>query len=299
MLPGPPLQRLPSAAWVNTTLYPFQTAAFVQPMGTMRYVDEGVGDPIVMVHGNPVWSLVYRKLIMGLSDRYRCIAPDHLGFGQSDKPPDWTYLPQDHAANLTRLLDALQLEHIMLVVQDWGGPIGLSYAIDHPDKVARLVILNTWCWSVQHDWYYLAFSGIMGGMLGRFLCREFNGVVRGVVPIAYGEKAKLTPAMQQQYLAALPTPTSRKGTWVFPKQIIAASDWLAERWSHRERLATKPTMIAWGMKDIAFRARELDTWRAAFPQAQVTRFPQAGHYVQDEEGEAIAALMRDFLGQPE
>ena len=284
-----------NASWINASLYPYQTFTYQLPIGAMRYVDKGQGEPIVMVHGNPVWSFVYRKLIDGLSDTYRCIVPDHIGFGQSSKPHEWTYLPRDHSANLTSLLDWLKVDGITLVVQDWGGPIGLGYAVEHPERVKRLVILNTWLWPVNDDWYYQAFSGFVGGRLGRFLCRRFNFFARWVVWMAYGNKKKLTPEIHRHYLDALSTGDSRKGTWVFPKEIIGSTEWLRSLWSQRERIAAKPTMIAWGMKDIAFREKELQRWTSLFPQAQVTRFAGAGHYVQDEEGEAIAQLMREFL----
>ena len=275
-------------------MYPFEARAFEVPAGTMRYVDEGQGEPIVMVHGNPTWSFVYRTLIQRLSGQFRCISPDHLGFGQSDKPYAWSYLPRDHAANLTLLLDSLDLEGITLVVQDWGGPIGLSYAIEHPERVKRLVILNTWMWSVRDQFYYQAFSGMMGGPIGRPLCRHFNLFTRAVVPMAYGNRAKLTKEIHRHYYAPHPTGESRKGTWVFPRQIIGSSDWLADLWSRRDRIASKPALIAWGMKDIAFREQELQRWITLFPDAPVTRFPGAGHYVQDEEGDAIAPLIANF-----
>lgn len=285
-----------NASWINISLYPYQTKSFVVPAGTMRYLDEGQGEPVVMVHGNPTWSFVYRKLVEGLKGGARCIVPDHIGFGQSDKPYTWSYLPADHAANLANLLDSLSLHDITLVVQDWGGPIGLSYALEHPERVKRLVILNTWMWPVNDDWYYQAFSGFMGGMPGRWLCRHYNFFAKSVVYQAYGDKAKLTPEIHRHYLDALPTGDSRKGSWVFPGQIIGSTEWLTGLWAKRERIASKPALIAWGMKDIAFREKELGRWQSLFPNAQVTRFAGAGHYVQDEEGEAIAPLMRAFMG---
>lgn len=286
---------MPDTSWINASLYPYQSHTFQVPAGTLYYLDEGQGEPVVMVHGNPTWSFVYRRLIAGLSDRFRCVVPDHIGFGQSDKPTNWSYLPQDHAVNLENLIESLDLQNITLVVQDWGGPIGLSYAINHSDRVARLVILNTWMWPVNNDWYYQMFSGVMGGPIGRFLCRRFNFFVRSVMPTAYGDRSLLTHEIHRHYFDALPTPESRKGTWVFPRQIIASRQWLDRLWSQRDRIATKPAMIAWGMKDIAFREKELRRWMKVFPHAQVTRFERAGHYVQDEAGDEIAVLMRDFI----
>lgn len=284
-----------NAKWINPSLYPYQTKSFVVDAGTMIYVDEGQGSPIVMVHGNPAWSFVYRKLIDGLREHYRCIAPDHIGFGQSDKPYDWSYIPQDHAANLDQLLESLDLQDITLVVQDWGGPIGLSYAIAHPERIKNLIILNTWMWSVRDDWYYRMFSGFVGGAIGRFLCRHFNFFVNSVMSVAYGERSKLTLENHRHYRDALPTPENRKGTWVFPKHIIAASEWLDALWNQREKLANKHVMLAWGMKDIAFREKELNRWQSVFPEAAVHRFETAGHFVQDEAGDEIAEMMREML----
>lgn len=281
---------LPS--WINPNLYPFQTHRHALPMGTMHYVDEGAGAPLVMVHGNPTWSFVYRKLITGLRDRYRCIAPDHIGFGQSDKPEDWSYLPADHAANLANLLDSLDLHDITLVVQDWGGPIGLSYAIANPHRIRQLVILNTWMWPVNDDWYYQAFSGFMGGLVGRTLIRQMNLFARAVVPMAYGDRKKLTREIHRHYLDGLPTPASRKGSWVFPQQIIGSTTWLESLWEQRERITGIPVLFAWGMKDIAFREKELRRWQGVFPDGKVVTYPDAGHYVQEEKGDEIVALIR-------
>lgn len=284
--------RTAPAAWINQEMYPYHARTFDLPMGRMRYVDEGEGDPIVMVHGNPVWSFVYRTLIANLRTDYRCIAPDHIGFGQSDKPYDWSYLPEAHAANLATLLDSLDLQNVTLVVQDWGGPIGLSYAVANPQRIKRLVILNTWLWPVNDDWYYQAFSRIVGGAIGRFLIRNYNFFARSVVSAAYGDNSKLTPEVHRHYLDALSTPESRKGSWVFPRQIVGSTKWIESLWNQRDRIVDKPVILAWGMKDIAFREHELKRWQQLFPAAEVTRFADAGHYVQEERGEEIAALIR-------
>ena len=114
------------ADWIDRDEYPFESHYIQVPAGRMHYVDEGSGQPVVMVHGNPTWSFLYRKVIKRLQPEYRCIAMDHLGFGLSDKPKDWSYLPAEHSTNLATLIEGLGLKNITLVVQDWGGPIGLS-----------------------------------------------------------------------------------------------------------------------------------------------------------------------------
>jgi haloalkane dehalogenase len=281
--------------WIDRQEYPFEPHTFEVPAGRLHYVDEGNGQVIVMVHGNPTWSFLYRHLIKRLRPEYRCVAMDHLGFGLSDKPRDWSYLPSDHAANLTALIDGLGLKDITLVVQDWGGPIGLSYAVAHPENVARLIILNTWAWPVNRDWYYIAFSGFMGGPIGRMLIRRNNFFAKSVMRQAFGDKRKLTPAAHEHYLRALGTPEDRKGCYVFPRQIVKATPWLSQLWGNIAVLTGKPTLIVWGMKDIAFREKELKRWESTFPKAQSVRLSSVGHYVQEEAPAELAGSVVAFL----
>ncbi len=161
-------------SWLDRVDYPFASHAFDVPAGRMHYVDEGAGKPVVFVHGNPSWSWQFRNVINALRGSHRCVAADHLGFGLSDKPASFSYRPEDHAKNLALLLDSLDLKDVTLVVNDWGGPTGLAWALDHPERVSNLLITNTWMWSVRDDWYYQAFSGFMGGAVGRALIRRRN-----------------------------------------------------------------------------------------------------------------------------
>lgn len=280
--------------WLDEKEYPFKSHFFSTPYGDMHYVDEGTGDPIVFVAGNPSWSFEARNVIKALSGRYRCIAVDHLGFGFSDKPLDYSYLPQDHAKNLEALLESLKLERITFVVGDWGGPIGLSYAIRHPEKVKSVVITNTFLWSVRNDLYYRAFSGFMGGPVGRWLIRRQNYFAQNIMYMAYGDKSKLTTHIHKHYLEQFPNPEERKGNWVFPAQIIGASDWLESLWNQRHVLNEKIAVIIWGGKDIAFREKELKTWTSAFPKAKVMRFPNSGHYIPEENPTELAEAIQNI-----
>jgi len=282
-------------SWLDTREYPFRPTFFRTPSGTMHYVDEGEGRPVVFVHGNPSWSFQFRNVIKGLSGTCRCIAPDHLGFGLSDKPADWSYLPEDHAKNLEQLLASLDLQDITLVVGDWGGPIGLSYAIHHPERVKSIVITNTWLWPVRNDWYFQAFSTFVGGPVGRWLIRRYNFFAATIVPGMFGTKSRLTPEIHRHYLAPLARPEERKGCWVLPGQIIGSTDWLAALWEQRSVLQDKHILIAWGMKDIGFRKKELKTWIAAFPQAHVVRYEDTGHFVAEEKPAELAAEIRNLL----
>jgi haloalkane dehalogenase len=284
-------------SWIDRQAYPFPSHYLDVDGGRMHYVDEGHGPPILMVHGNPTWSFLYRHMITDLSPQYRCVAPDHLGFGLSDKPPGWTYHPADHARNLAHLVDHRNLRDLTLVMQDWGGPIGLAYALSHHTNVRRLIILNTWCWPVNRDPYYIAFSALMGGRIGRMLIRRYNFFARSVMRQWFGDHAKLTPHIHQHYLRPLARPEERVGCMAFPKQIIGATAWLNDLWAQRHTLQHLPTLIVWGMKDMAFRRQELERWTTLFPQAEVIRIASAGHFVQEEAPEALQNAVAPFMAR--
>ncbi|MEI7771850.1 MAG: alpha/beta fold hydrolase [Chloroflexales bacterium] len=282
-------------SWIDRQAYPFTSRYLDLDVGRMHYVDEGSGQPILMVHGNPTWSFLYRHLITHLQPTYRCVAPDHIGFGLSDKPRGWTYHPADHARNLAQLVDRLDLRDLTLVMQDWGGPIGISYALQHLTNVRRLIILNTWCWPVNRDPYYIAFSSVMGGGIGRFLIQRYNYFAGGMMRQWFGDSAKLTPHIHQHYLRPLARPEDRTGCMVFPKEIVGATPWLDSLWRQRSALQHLPTLIAWGMRDIAFRRQELKQWEALFPKAEVIRLTSAGHFVQEEAPQQLNDAVARFL----
>ena len=280
-------------AWLDRDEYPFRSRYLELPMGRMHYVDEGESDhAVVMVHGNPAWSFAWRKLIKCLSERYRCIAIDHIGFGLSDKPPDWDYLPESHAANLEVLIDHLGLRSVTFVVADWGGPIGLSCAIAHAQRVKSLVITNTWMWPVKGDLHYEGFSRFMGGRIGKVLILRYNFFVQVLMKRMF--RAGLDAATHRHYLEPLGRPEDRVGCWVFPKRILGSTPWLADLWARREAIADKPALILWGSKDIAFRHRELDRWRSLFADAQVHEL-EAGHFVAEELGVELCPTVLGHL----
>jgi haloalkane dehalogenase len=282
-------------AWLDLREYPFAAHFFKTPAGNMHYVDEGTGEPVVFIHGNPAWSFEFRNLIREFSTTNRCIAPDLIGFGLSDKPAGWSYLPKEHAEYLDCFLESLALDHITLVVGDWGGPIGLSYAIRHPEKVRNIVITNTWLWSVRSDGYYRAFSAFVGGPVGRWLIRNHNFFAGTLVKTLFGDQRRLSPAIHAHYVMPLGTPDERKGSWIFPREIIGSSEWLQSLWDKRDRLMGKNILIAWGMKDIGFREKELNTWAGIFPHATIVKFPDAGHFVAEEKPDELIAAIQELI----
>ncbi len=283
--------------WIDRDEYPFKSNFIQLEMGKMHYIDEGSGEPIVMLHGNPTWSFLYRHLVKGLSGKYRCIAMDHIGFGLSDKPKKWSYLPKEHAKNFYQLIEKLNLRDITIIVQDWGGPIGLSYAVANPDNVKRIIIMNTWMWSVKGDPHFERFSKFIGGAFGRFLIKRFNFFVRIVMKMVIGDKSKLPKSIHRHYIKPLKYPGERKGCFVFPKQIIESSDWLDSLWSQRGKIKDKPALILWGLKDIAFREQELNKWADLFSNSTVIKFEDAGHFLQEEKGGKLYLIVDDFLAK--
>ena len=210
----------PRPSWLDPALYPFRPHHLDLGGERLHYLDEGQGPPLVFVHGNPTWSFTWRHLVAGLRDRHRCVAPDHLGFGLSDKPARGLR-PADHARNLGALLDHLGIEDATLVVEDWGGPIGLSWALDHPERVRRLVVLNSWCWSVAGDPHFERFSRFMGGPIGRWLIRHLNLFARAVLPKAVGRP--LPRAVRRHYTAALPDAGARRACAIHWSDATASS----------------------------------------------------------------------------
>jgi haloalkane dehalogenase len=277
-------------AWVDRREYPFEPRALDVEGGRLSYVDEGEGAPIVMVHGTPTWSFLYRHLIRDLSPRYRCVVPDHLGFGLSDRPPGWSYRPEDQARNLARLIETLGLKDLTLVVHDYGGPIGLAYALDHPENVRRLVLFNTWMWSFAGDRSVEWVAWILGGRLGRYLYERRGFSVRVMLRYAVADRRRYTRAVERQYLAAL----DGHATWVYAREILGSSAWYDGLWRRRDRIARTPAILIWGMRDPAF-ARYLPRWREVFEQTEVVQLADCGHAPPEERAPESLPFLTRFL----
>jgi len=284
--------------WVDRAAFPFAERFFDADGGRMHYVDEGQGEPILFVHGTPTWSFLYRHLIADLARDHRCVAPDNIGFGLSAKPPGWSYSVAAHAGNLASLVDRLGLRDITLVVHDLGGPIGLSLALERPELVRRLVIFNTTLWPLEGAFAPPPAARLLGGALGRFLYLRLNISPRSLLPMIYGDRAKLTPAIHRQYLAPFPAPADRHGLFAFARLMAAGAPDLAPLWASRAALAGKPALLIWGMRDVAFGPTYLARWRELLPAAQVVEVPGAGHFVQEEAPETAIAAIRGLLGAP-
>jgi haloalkane dehalogenase len=248
-----------------------------------------------MVHGVPTWSFLYRHLIQALAPRYRCVVPDHIGFGLSDRAPGWSHRPQDHAANLARLIERLGLREVTLVVHDFGGPIGLGAAIQRAGHVARLVLFNTWMWSFRGDREKALIGRFLASAVGRLLYTRTNVSPRVVFRHGFADRSKLGPTVHRQYLGPFAGPADREGNWRLARALLGESDWYDSLWARRDRIRDTPALLLWGTKDVAFREKELARWEALFTAKRVVRLDGVGHAPQEEAPELVVAEMKAFL----
>ena len=278
-------------------LFPFESQWFDSEAGRVHYVDEGSGTPILMCHGNPTWSFLYRKVILGLRDRFRCIAVDYPGFGLSDRPDGYGYTAAEHARVVGALVDQLELDRFIVMGQDWGGPIGISVAADRADRLAGGVFMNTWYWPADRFAFAMkAFSRVMssGPMQRRILDRNF--FVERFIPA--GTSRDLSEEEMDHYRGVQPNARARQGVAVFPRQILAASPWLGELAQKAPHaLRGKPTLLIWGRRDRAFGPRKItDRWRSDFPDSELIELPDANHYIQEDAPDEIATSTRRSFG---
>lgn len=246
------------------------------------------------MHGTPTWSYLYRHLIRDLSREYRVIAPDHLGFGLSDKFSGADYRPQTLAQNLGTFIDRLGLKKLTLVVHDFGGPIGLSYAIVRPENVRAIVLFNTWLWSLRGTPAERV-SRFMAGPVGRWLYTRANLSPRVLMKAAFGEKRTLSRDVHRHYIAPFPNSSTRTAPWRLATELLRSSDWFESLWMQREQIADLPALVLWGMKDPAFTPSDLERWKSVLRNARFVEFPRAGHFVQEEAPAAAIREIRAFL----
>lgn len=276
-------------------LYPFTSRWFDSSRGRMHYVDEGTGPAIVLCHGNPTWSFLYRDIITGLRDQFRCIAPDYLGFGLSDRPSGYGYTIEEHAQVVGELVDHLDLDDYLTMGQDWGGPISMAVATARADRVRGLVLGNTWFWPTG-DLTTKVFSTVMGSPPMQWAILRRNFFVERLIPA--GTATSLSDAVMEHYRRVQPTPEARAGVARMPKEILAAHP-LLERLADDvpAKLGAKPTLLVWGMKDFAFRpGPNIPRMRATFSDHVLVELPDAKHFIQEDAPGRIVEAVIDRFG---
>ncbi len=284
--------------------YPFASNYLELPAGRLHYLDEGPRDAPVLLclHGNPTWSFYYRDVVRRFSRTHRVVALDHLGCGLSDKPQLWSYTLAAHVENVIALVEALRLDAINLMVHDWGGAIGMGFAVARPERVARLVVLNTGAFPSARMPGLIGLARLPG--FGKLMIRGLNAFGRGALLTCIKHRERLTPEVRAGYLGPYSSWSSRVAHLRFVEDIpmsprhpswgtlTAIADGLAT-------LRDRPMLLLWGGQDFVFDDAFFAEWRARFPAAEVEYYPDAGHYVLEDAGERILPRLAAFLGASE
>jgi len=279
----------------DPTMYPFTSRWFDSSRGRLHYIDEGDGPPLVLWHGNPTWSFLYRHIISALRDRFRCIAPDYLGFGLSERPPGFGYTIEEHAQVMGEFVDHLDLDDYLTMGQDWGGPISMAVATARPERVRGIVLGNTWFWPTQ-DLTTKVFSRVMGSPPMQYAILQRNFFVERLIPA--GTATSVSETVMDHYRKVQPTPEARAGVARMPKEILAGRP-LLQRLARDvpAKLGSKPTLLVWGMKDFAFRPEpNIPRMRATFPDHVLVELPEAKHYIQEDAPEPISQAIVERFG---
>jgi haloalkane dehalogenase len=283
-------------------LYPFESHYLDVGGVRLHYLDEGAGEPVLCVHGNPTWSFYYRRLVTALRGSHRVVVPDHVGCGLSDRPDDdrYRYTLGRRIDDLQSLVEHLDLTDVNLVVHDWGGAIGLGWAVRQPERVARIVILNTAAFHLPAGkslpWQLRL---VRDTAVGAVMVRGLNAFARGAVHVACTRR-RLTRAERNAYCAPYDSWSNRIATLRFVQDIpLAPGDPAYDVISRTQEslgvLADRPILVCWGLKDFVFDRDILEAWRRVYPDARYCEFPESGHYVLEDSADEIIELVGSFL----
>ncbi len=281
--------------WLNRVEYPFALREFDSGDGWMNYIDEGEGHPVVFVHGCMTWSFLFRRTIENLSKSYRCIAPDHLGFGLSQKPQEVAYLPADHANRFGKFMDSLGLDEVTLVVHDLGAPIALSWAAQNPHRVRNIVLLNSYLWDMSKNPLAAKLALNYGHPLNRFYYRHIRATPSFVLPPLFADRYRVARPILRQYLYPFETHRDRTGLFSAVEGYRRDGGWFNEVASNMAVLQDKRTLIVWGLKDPLHTEESLARLQNLFPEAQTITFKDTGRLLPEEKPEALTGELTWFL----
>ncbi len=277
--------------------YPFDSKWLELGAYRLHYVDEGTGSPLLMVHGNPTWSFLWRHLIQGL-DGYRSIALDHVGCGLSDKPRNLSYCLAVHEAHLIRLIDQLDLTNITLLAHDWGGPIGLRALLARREKFSRVVLFNTGAFPPPFVPWRIRVCKTP--LLGKVAVQGFNLFARAAQTMAVHQPHSITPEARNGLLSPYNNWQNRQAIFEFVRDIPTSTQhptwkYLDQLESAMPALSDLPIKLIWGMRDWCFRPSCLQQLMQFWPHADVSKLEQAGHWVTEEAKDEVLDLVSDFL----
>ena len=279
-------------------MYPFTPLYFDLNPYKLHYLDEGEGEVLLFLHGNPTWSFYYRSLIQNFQGRYRCVAPDHIGCGFSDKPQDYSYTLTTHIDNLEKLVGFLGLKNITLMVHDWGGAIGMGLAVRKPELIKRLVLFNTGSFLSMDIPLRIGLCRMP--VLGTILIRYLNLFVRGVLRFGLKRRKRLTQNVRAGYLAPYDTFENRIANLKFVEDIpmdTTVPSYFVIQYieDNLKKFDSLPTLIIWGTEDFCFNVKFLNKWREIFPRAEVREVCNAGHLVVEDASDEIIPWIEGFL----
>jgi cis-3-alkyl-4-acyloxetan-2-one decarboxylase len=284
--------------------WPFMPRFFDGNGFRMHYIDEGSGDPIVCLHGEPTWGYLYRQFIPSLSETNRVIVPDHMGFGKSETPQSREYSMKAHVDNLTNLIESLDLQNITLVMHDWGGPIGAAFTLRHSDRVQRLFFCNSIAgygnakFDLETPWFGFIRKHHEEGTLHDVLGHLSVNVLSIMKLIGLENVGAANSDWLEAYSAPFPTAEECKGAIEFPLEVILArfAPYMTEGFEMLNNLKTKPAMLAVGMRDGAVApAVHIADFEGIWPDRPIIKLPQVGHFCQEDAPETLIALIQLFM----
>jgi pimeloyl-ACP methyl ester carboxylesterase len=281
--------------------FPFVPHYYSSSGFDMHYVDEGSGEPVVMVHGDPTWGYLYRNFIPPLSRHYRCVVPDQMGMGKSAVPQDRErYRLEQHRDDLEALLLHLDLHDITLVLHDWGGPVGLGFATRHPERIKRLVLMNTWAFAPWPGGPFPRLLALIRSERGEAFVLQKNGYLEPALLGTTHHSEKLTKTVMEAYRAPFPTPESRLAMLCWSRDIpVQETDVSYTEMKRIEQGLAQfngiPILLVWGMQDPVLSASVLHRWQQVYPRAITYELEDASHFLQEDAPERIVKRIEAFL----
>ena len=290
--------------------YPFEPKYMTVFGKKLHYIDEKPKDnpdaePVVMIHGNPTWSYLYRNFVPPLVDAgYRCFAPDHLGYGKSEKSLDRNeFVLKRKIEYFSEMMDQMDLNNVTLVMQDWGGSIGLGYAVEHPERIKRLIIMSTWAFVFPEDVPEESLPQLLKMCrepeVGETMLLAYNVFIEGFLPLSIVRKEKITPDLMAAYRAPFPDYNSRIPTMAIqdvPLRKDQVSYPTMQAVQEKLNVLNVPTCFIWGEDDHVFPAETfLPLWQGTYPHGETHMIPRADHFLQEDAPEEICEIIVDFL----
>lgn len=262
----------------------------------LSVVDAGSGHPVVFSHGTPTWSFDWRQMLDRLAGQFHCIAPDHLGFGLSPRPERADYSPGAHAGRFARLIDHYGFDRYSLVVHDFGGPFALDSALEHPERIAALVVINSFAWPFSEMGTKTALQArFAGSPLARWLYRRVN-MSFVIADSAWGDRTTKEPATWELHRSLFASADDRERVlFALARSLAGAQPFFARLSARLDRLRNTPLHLIWGMKDSAFPPACLRRFQQVWPHASVLALPDAGHWPHEEQPDACARSVEEFL----